>query len=333
MGQWSLNKRKDWGVTDMAGGMIIDLLNKADNITQQFVMDGYQHLASTYSPEVHSLAALCVIVYGYAAIQGWVSLSLAETLKRLLLIGFVIEFALNAGTFTKYVYDFFTAAPNEIATEVINSIPSAIHSTDGVNGALEQTWYDGIKCVFAMFDHGGLNHPLPYLWGVFVFILVLLQVGIALVELILAKFGLAIFLVLSPLVIPTLLFKATKEMLFDGWLKHLITFAFIPVFITAALALGLVLLSSAAGSVKAAVDNDTMTITVIVPYLIGSFVCIGLLIKAAHMASSLASGFSMGMTPYLASKASDFRRWVTKPRPNKPKNENSSTNKGAGKNP
>ena len=282
------------------GGMIVGLLSQVDTISQDFVFQGYQNLVSAYSPAIHGLIALSIIIYGYAALQGWVNFSFAETSKRLLTIGFVLALALNWGTFSSYVYDLFTKVPNEVSSHLIQSIPGTHFSnSESVTDALQDAWLSGYGFAAALWSLGGLHSIAPYLWGTAVLVIVVVVVGFALIELVVAKFGVAIFLVLAPLIIPMVLFKATKEVVFDGWLKHLVSFAFIPVFVVSALTLGLSLLSSSILDMKNTISSDSLTITTIAPYIIYSIVCFGLLYKAAHMAASMASGFSTGSSSAL----------------------------------
>jgi len=289
--------------------MILELLDNIDTISQQFVFNGYQALVNAYAPAIYGLVVLCVIIYGYAVILGWVCLSLAETSKRLLTVGFVLLFALNWGTFSTYIYHLLTEAPNEIASILVKAIPHSNYTdVSGINSALDQTLFDGVGFVSALWERGAWNHLFPYVCGLVIWLLVLLLIGIALIELVVAKFGLAILLVISPLAIPMMLFKTTKEIIFDGWLKHLVGFALIPVFVFSALALGLSALASTVDNMQQAIDADKLSIFDIAPYSIFAVVCIGLLVKATHMATSIANGFAIGMAPHLANAANVVRQ-------------------------
>jgi hypothetical protein len=316
-------------------GMIVDLLNKVDEIANGFVINGYQNLANHYAPDIYALAILSLIVFGYAVATGWISLSLAEVTKRILLIGMVLEFALNWGTFSKYVYDLFTQAPNDLSDTLINAIPHTAIIAKGVNGALQQAFFDGVGYGVAIMDQATALHWSPFFCGSAIILLVNLLTGIALIEIIGAKLGLSIFLVLAPVVIPTLLFKALKEMLFDGWVKHLITCAFIPIFVTTALALSLSLLANSSIEIGTSIKADSIDMSHMMAYIISIIVCIGLVIKAIHMATSIAGGFAMGLTPYIANKMNSFNRSrsiksnyqpAVKPTPSPVKTENSPKN-------
>lgn len=292
------------------GGILISVLDQVDTVSQEFVFQGYQNLVAAYSPAIYGLAILSLIIFGYAILHGWVQLSLNEIGKRALMIGIILALAMNWGNFSNYVYALFVKAPNEIATHIIQSIPGTqFHSQIGVNAALQQAFYEGMSFVKAIWDRGGLPTNIgPYVWAMFTFMIVMLLVGIALIELVIAKFGLAIYLVLSPLIIPLFFFETTKSAIFDGWFKHLITFAFIPIFITSAMALGLMLMSSASHQISQDISNDTLTITDLVPYELYSFICIGLLIKSTFMAASTAGGFATGISHRLVDMTNSVKQ-------------------------
>lgn len=296
-----------------SGGMIVGLLNNMDKLSHTFVFQGYQNLVSAYKPAIEGSVLLSIIVFGYGSLTGWISLSLQEVSKRALLIGFILSFALNWGHFSQFIYTLFTAAPNEIASHLVQSIPgNPFTSAGGVNEALQEAWYDLMVFFDAIWDRGSLSSPMPYLWAIMLVAIGLILLAIALIELVIAKFGLAIYLVLAPLIIPMLLFKATKEVLFDGWLRHLVSFAFIPLFITSALTLGLMLMAESDSAIKVAIATDQLTITAIAPHLISSLICIGLMLKATAMAASAAGGFSTHASQWVGNKAQKMGGWAVK---------------------
>lgn len=292
----TINKRQK--KMDQTNGMIVSVLSQVDRLSQHFLLGGYQRLANDAAPAIYALMLLGLILYGYSVATGWLEFSLAEFSKRAFTVGLVLLFSLHWGMFSSYVYDLFTQVPNDIASHLIQSLPASSDATaSGIHSALQQAWYDGMDIVVALWDRGTLYHPTPFLLGAMIWCLVLIMVGMAVLELIVAKFGLAIFLVLAPVMIPTYLFRPTKEMLFDGWLRNLIGLSLIPIFITSALTLGLILFASVTADIQHAIQQDTLAITQIAPYAIYTVVCIGLLMQATQMASSIAGGFSTSFIP------------------------------------
>ncbi|TAK77640.1 MAG: type IV secretion system protein [Gammaproteobacteria bacterium] len=291
--------------------MITQILEKVDTLTQQFVFNGYQQLANTYAPAIYGMVTLFIIIYGYAVIQGYVTLSLAETSKRVLTAGFILMLALDWATFSKYVYDLFTITPDEISSVLMKSTPNSNFSdANGVDAALQQTWTDGMNIAIALWQRGGMSNLLPLICSVAIYFLVIALVGIALIALIAAKFGLAIFLVLAPITIPMMFFKPTREIIFDGWLKCSVTCALVPIFITSTLALCLTVLSDFVVEIKQAISTDTLTIEPAGEYALFTFVSVGLVIIAADMARSMAGGFTTGMSPYVARAAGGVAKRV-----------------------
>lgn len=294
-------------------GMITSLLQTVDNITQQFIFSGYQNLAQAYTPAVYGLVGLAITAYGYAIVNGWVALAFSEFIKRVLIIGFVVALALHWDIFSEYVYDFFTNAPNDIASNIVKAIPnSQISDETSVYNALQQAFYDGMSFASASWDHGSIpNNVAPYLWSIAIYILIFVITALAVVELIAAKFGMAIYLVLAPIIIPMFLFPVTKQAVFDGWLRHLVGFALIPIYIMSTIALSLMLMVVPTQSIQNAINSDSLTMTNISFYALAALIVAILLGIATSMAISTSGGFSTSLANRLENTASNARRSLT----------------------
>jgi type IV secretion system protein VirB6 len=244
------------------------------------------------------LCCLAITFYGYAVLNGWVSLSMAETTKRLLLISFVISLALHWDFFSLYVYNFFTNAPNQIASHIISAIPGSLVSDQtSVYNALQQAFYEGIGFGNASWEHGSIpSNCLPYIYAIIIYILSFLIAAISVVELIASKLVMAIYLVLAPIIIPLLLFPATKALVFDGWLRHLVTCALIPIYIMSTIALSLMLMAAPTSNVQSAISSDALTLTNIGGYILCLLVVLFLTLIATHMAVSTAGGASTSLS-------------------------------------
>lgn len=286
-------------------GIIVSLLDQVDHISEQFVMGGYQRLADFSAPMIMAMLCLSLVLLGYGVVTGWVRLSFAEISKRVFTAGFIIMFALNWGIFSTYVYALFTQFPNQVAGELLAVLPGHHGNSGGINSALQDAWQQGIVIANAIWERGSLSAILPYIYSVAIMILIFLMTAFALLELMIAKFGLSLFLVLAPLMIAAYFFKAT-QFIFAGWVRNLISFSLIPIFVMATLALLLSLLSHITSTLQTAIENDTATITQLAPYLLYLFVAIGLLKRASSMATSIAGGFSTNIASLTAQKMGDL---------------------------
>lgn len=294
----------------MNEGVITGLLNQVDEISTKFVLSGFQQLVDYCSPFIIGMATLSIIIFGYLITIGEIDLSLREVAKRIILLGCVLSLALNWGTFSTYVYQLFTEAPNELSMVVMKALPHSLATS--ANSGLEQAWNDGLDIVIAVWDRGGLSNPFPYLVAILMLLGLIYLVWISMRSIIEAKFGLAINMVLAPLAIPMLFFKPTKESLFDGWLRHLIGYALVPVFITASIALSLVLLSSSMTYINSLIGSDNVSMKRSAGYIIYILISIGLVSAAKEMATSMANGFSSATSPAFSKMSDSTKQMVSK---------------------
>jgi type IV secretory pathway VirB6-like protein len=273
--------------------MLLSILQATDNISSTLVINGYAQLVSAYKTAILSLAGLVITVYGYAIVNGFAELSMAQFGKRVLLISFALAFALHWDLFSTYIYDLFTKAPDQIAVHVLNAIPGSHYSDrDSVYGALQDAFDDGLKFGTSAWDRGGKLDFIPYLWAILIWLITFGISGVALLELVIAKLGLAIYLVLAPLAIPMVLFSATKSAIFDNWTRHLLGFALVPIFVMAAVTLTLLLFNKILGNINGSIGQDVLNIGVLTPYILCGIINIALLTRAAMMATSMAGGIS-----------------------------------------
>lgn len=288
--------------------MIQEILTTTDTICQTFVFNGYANLVSAYTPAIISLVCIAIGILGYAILNGWVQLSLAELSKRVLIFGFVLTLSLNWSFFSEYVYDFFTNAPNEIATHIIESIPGANYSSqNAVYTALETAFNEGIGFGLAAIDRASIPSNLtPILWGLSIWISTIIFTILAVGELVFVKCAMAIYLVLAPIIIPTFMFPTAKSMVFDGWLKHLVAFSLVPIYLMCAIALSLLLMSTEMNAIQGAINNDSVTISTFAPFMIYAGIAIILVISAAFLAVSMAGGVSVGISQKMSGFAGKF---------------------------
>lgn len=279
-------------------GMLISLLNSANQISNQFVFNGYAELVSDYRTAILSLAGLSIIIFGYAVINGWVQLSQAEMTKRLLVMSFALSLALHWDLFSEYIYNLFTIAPDQIGMSLVKSIPGSSYSDqNSLFGALQDFFNKGMKYGDDVWALGSFlkGTIMPFVWAGLMWLMTILFAGIALAELIIAKFSLAILLVLSPLAIPMIMFQATKSAIFDGWLRGVITFALVPIFVMASVTLSLMLDGNILQDVYNSIHGGSLSITALAPYILCTLINIIFVLKATFMAANMAGGMSTGI--------------------------------------
>lgn len=282
--------------------LITAMLDNADKIALTFAFEGYKQMADKYAPAVYGMVSLAICIFGYCMATGKITLSLDEACKRILMIGFIVVFALNWSIFVTYVYNLAFDAPNEIGQTILKAVPnSPAYGGGGINGALEQVWDDGIALTNAICSKGGIGHWIPFLWAGLILLITILCIRNALFELITAKFTLAIFMILAPLVIPLVLFSSTAR-IFESWLNQICSAALVPVFVITTLALGLFLMSGSLTDIQSALDDPSkLTLITIAPYIVYGLIVSGLVNRASSMAHALGSGCCLSVMPHVHS--------------------------------
>lgn len=270
--------------------IITGLLDQVDQITKTFTFNGYSALVNHFSNEIHLAIAIYIALLGWSVMNGWIEMSVSHLTKHILKMAIALSLATHWDFFSLFVYNVLTNAPNELSSILTQSLGSNILSDAlSVNEALQHVFDQGMEMGAATWNNGGINATSFYLYALLIWIGTLLIVGIALLEFVVAKFGLALLLVLAPLFCLLLLWESTKK-LFETWLRFALSFALVPTFVTASLMLLLALLKTALNTMQTAIIHGDYTLVHIAPFLLGSIVGIGLLLKAAGMASGIGGG-------------------------------------------
>ncbi|CAM4400345.1 MAG: hypothetical protein LEGION0398_MBIBDBAK_00229 [Legionellaceae bacterium] len=286
-------------------GMILNALTLVDSVCKDFVFRGYEAIVHTYTSAILGLATLTLAVFGYMSSLGYIKTPIPELITRSMKVGFILSFALINQYFANYIYNLVTIAPNEMAGTLIHAIPNAnIGDVHTAGEALQKAFYETIRLGNAVAEEGSFHNMSPFLWGWFIKLIGIFLAVVALLELIVAKFGLAILLALTPLALAMLFFESTKSALFDGWLRHVIGFALTPLFVLCTIALILLMMSQSLVDMTHAVDADRLELKSFMPYILYGMIGIGMLYRASALASTIAGSISVSLShhPHNATK-------------------------------
>lgn len=271
-------------------GIITSLLDQVDQITKTFTFNGYSALVNHFKNEIHLAIVVYIALLGWSVLNGWIEISVSHLVKHVLKIAIAFSLATHWDFFSLFVYNILTNAPNELSSVLSQSLSNNILSGGtSVNEALQSVFDQGMKMGVATWSNGGINATSFYLYALLIWLSTLLIVGIALLEFVVAKFRLSLLLVLAPIFCLFLLWESTKG-IFESWIRYALSFALVPTFVTASLMLLLALLKNALTTMQTAIAQGEYTLVHIAPFLLGAIVGIGLLLKAASMASGIGGG-------------------------------------------
>lgn len=215
---------------------ITEILNQVDSLLTNYVQYGYQGMVDYLEAPLGAAIVLFFVCYGIAISQGWIKGSVAGLTRSLFKIGTIYFVGMNWGNFSAYIYNLFYNGASEIGAAILTASPIKFASTGtiGINNALQLVLVEIWEISQWIFDSGGAFNPGPWVGGILLGLVGLLLVGIALLEVIIAKCMLSILFVTAPLFIAFTLFDATQAF-FDRWLGACVGYASLMIFVCAGL--------------------------------------------------------------------------------------------------
>lgn len=261
------------------------LFETVDKVGAHLVANTYQNLVNHYSPVFYTLVS---IYLGFCFIQmkrGHTSFNDFPIIVLRTVV--ILTFALNYHYFCLYLYDFFTNEPLNVCKAI--TIKGGAVTPLSVSHALDNFLNTGQQQAVKLFNMGSWNNLTYFVFGIIVFILVLVTTGIAAAVIVLAKCGSTILLALSPLFIFFALFDATKG-LFDSYIRQLITYALMPIMTSAVL---MILLSVSEIAFQTMDQHDLPNLISLLPLSLMCVIQMYLLLQVKNHAASLAGGFTL----------------------------------------
>ena len=291
------------------------LITNVDSIILGFLQGSFGNLSGT----VHTLWQLMFIVfiafYGYKVIVSG-QFSAPDLVAQCLKIILLLVLATSWDVFFQFIYRTVTDLPSDIAGQMLIAAAdslgakSQVSSTVTANVALSEYYTRAMKVSDGLLEGAGMNNLWLYLYAFTVWIGAIGFTGYATMLILLSKIAVAILLAIGPLFILLFIFTNTKY-LFEGWLRNLLSYALIPVFVYALLALLLAIGEAPLQYMEKNSGTYDNLVTVVGHFFLTMFISILLLAQIMGIASSITSGMSlstMGIGSMSLRKAGSFAR-------------------------
>ena len=295
--------------------MFESLLDATDTAIGAFIFDAWNNFIVAGRPWVLLMSVLFVVITGYLMLTGRLSLSLSELFPRIVKWLAVITIVLNFDAMIILLFNLFTNVPEAVATSLANI---GGETEGGINGSVGLVWSQGMAAAQNIFAEAGLTTWSPIIFGILVLIVTLLAVVYITFLLMLAKLAVAVLLGLAPFFIVLYIFDATRPV-FEGWLRQLISFALIPVFLYGLLALLLSMMNTMSQEMLEATANGVWGITHVGPYALVMVVSLLLSTQVMGWAAGVGGGFSLSSlgalgtaTRYGAGYATGGATWLAR---------------------
>ncbi len=274
-----------------------ELINNVDAIILSFVQGSFGNFTGTVQALWHLMFIVFVAFYGYKImISGRFSASdlLIHCVKIIIILGLATKWDM----FFLFIFNMVTDLPSDIAGQMMLAASSSFSSAGQVgseasaNTALSQFFDRGMAVSANVLQGAGWTDFGQYFYAFAIWIGTIGVTGYAAMLIILAKLAVAVLLGLGPIFILLLIFTNTKA-LFEGWLRTLLNYALVPVFVYTLLAILLTLAEGPLSYLEKSSNIYDELITAIGPFLLISVISILLLAQILNIAASVTGGVSL----------------------------------------
>lgn len=290
------------------------LISHVDSIILGFVQGSFGSLTATIQTLWRLMFVVFIAVYGYKVIISG-RFSASDLIWHCLKIIILLVIATQWDTFFLFVYNMATDLPSDFAGLLIASAAdnagTEANDEASANLALSQFFDRGMTVSSKLLEGAAWNDFGQYLYAGLVWFGTIGLTGYSTMLIVLSKLAVAILLAVGPIFILLLIFVNTKS-LFEGWLRTLLNYAIVPIFVYALLALILMLIEQPLRILEENTDTESELLSYIGPFLLTAIVSMLLLSQILNMAASITGGVSlstMGTGAWTSRKmAAPFRR-------------------------
>lgn len=276
-------------------GVLTNALALVDCYTASFVFDAYGRLfgpGTRFAAVLTSTLVLYVAIYGIQLALGTARLTLDQFGPRVLKIGFIVGLLGAWPTFQRLVVDVAFGAPMGIAAEMLALLDESVDTPAGVLAAIDAFYDRMLDAASNLIKRASITELRYYVAAGFVWLVTVVAMLFAFGFLLISKLATALILGVGPLFIALYLFGGTRG-LFEGWLRALVGFALVPMFLLTSLAMLLAMIDGTVATVEAEAAIGRMTWDNLVLLLVITAGFALLFIQIPNVTAAIAGGISI----------------------------------------
>ena len=271
------------------------LISHVDSIILGFVQGSFGSLTATIQILWRLMFIVFIAVYGYKVIISG-RFSASDLVWHCFKIILLLVIATEWDTFFLFAYNMATDLPADISGLLIaaaaDNIGSGANDESSANQALSTFFDRGMTVSSKLLEGAGWSDFGQYMYAGLVWFGTIGLTGYSTMLIVLSKLAVAILLAVGPVFILLLVFANTKS-LFEGWLRTLLNYAVVPIFVYALLALILMLIEQPLTILEQNSDTNSNLLSYIGPFLLTAIVSMLLLSQILNMAASITGGVSL----------------------------------------
>ena len=293
---------------------VADALQKVDCLANDATSVSFGRLFGahgSFQTALTIILTLYIALLAFNLLTGRSALKISVLTPKMMTLGLVLTFATSWIAYQSVVWNLATGAPDEIASVLIGSKGSATtlfaQQLDGFFAAITEAASNAQQAATAAAGNtvsvapnpaaiaaaSGISSPANIL-SIGALIMLLGTVGV----LVVCRLALAALLIIGPVFIVLALFEGTRG-LFEGWLKSVAMFAFVPL-LTVVMGSGAMV---AIGPMVASLDDGSgqISLRTAVSILVASIIYASLMLLVFKVAANLTRGWRLGKSQAFAS--------------------------------
>ena len=274
-------------------GALASVVEATETATLAFAQGVWTRFDTAAETPVLAVATLALVVIGYLMLTGQLSLSAGQFFPRLFRWVFLLVLLLNMDHIFPWAFSLVTDVPNGVAVFLLGGSPIA--DEDAVIGLIESVMEAGITAASKTWLSAGWGDISMHVISGLLLLTGLVLAILAAVLLMVSKLGVGILLAVGPFFLILRLLDVGKG-LFEGWLRQLLTFALIPIFVYSLIALNFTILTAASAQLTTASSLGVLSFTSIVPYVLVGVVNMILLTQVMGWAGGVGGGIALAVS-------------------------------------
>ena len=272
---------------------ILSIVEATETATEDYVQNVWQQFDDTAEPLVVGVATIAVVMVGYLALTGRVRPSSPEFMGKALRWVIIFVLLLNMPLLYDVVYPMVTEAPDTVAQWLLAQAGGL--DEDAVLGMIETVHQAGMAAASQVWSSSGYLDVSSHMVSGLLLLTTLMLSIVAVTLLMLSKLAVGILLAVGPFFLILRLLDVGKG-LFEGWLRQLLTFALVPIFVYSLIALNFTIFTEAQDQLIAATTAQQLSLTNIVPFVIVAVANLLLLTQVMGWAGGVGGGIALAVS-------------------------------------
>jgi type IV secretion system protein VirB6 len=255
------------------------LLNDIENNVELYTVDAYGKLVAIIWPPLVALVGLYIVVQGIRLYLGQGDHSPTSYMRQTFIIVMITILATNWDWFAALIVNTVTKAPEVLIQALITNDAG---SEDGTTGFFTEFFDNSVEVFIKIFKEGGWTNIAPLFIGGVGMLAAVILVAAVFMLLVAAKVLISVLLVLAPLIIPTYLFMASRNICLS-WSRLLISTMFVPILVYAVSGLFMSILKTQLEGIQA----EDVDIYKVLAYLVTVIICLLLMTQIPSLATGI----------------------------------------------